>query len=220
MTETERIRRTWWRTFGFDVEAARFRDSRLSEKIKPLSAHLKMLSNWIKEEPGCRRALKKEREGAIHEATERPVTIVSHETDSQSTSTSNRLTRQKDKTVGIKKSDAFPKKYIKVEDLGGRKVAAVIDRVEMEEVGDQDKPVVYFENDSVKPLVLNNTNWSTIEEIADDEDTDNWSGVKILLSPAKTNYQGNRVPSIRIEAAPKPAKPSREPGEDDGDEAA
>src|SRR5262245_52169354 len=172
----------------------------------------------IKKEPGGNPALQKGREDTIDE--KRPVVTVSHETDLQSTSTPNRLTRLKDKTMGIKKADAFPKKYIKVDDLGGRKVTAVIDRVEMEEVGDKDKPVVYFEDDAVKPLVLNNTNWSTIEEIADDEDTDNWSGVKVLLVPAKTNYQGNRVPCIRIEAAPKPAKPSREPGEDDSEDAA
>src|SRR5262245_47274404 len=51
-------------------------------------------------------------------------------------------------------------------------------------------------------------------ELADDKDTDNWSGVKILLVPAKTNYQGNRVPCIRIEAPPKTDKPSREPTSD------
>jgi hypothetical protein len=170
----------------------------------------------IKKEPGGNPAPRERKEGAIHE--ERPVTIVSHETTSQSTSTHNHP--EGGKTMGIKKSDAFPKKYIKVDDLGGRKVTAVIDRVEMEEVGDKDKPVLYFENDSVKPLVLNNTNWSMIEEIADDEDTDNWSGVKILLVTAKTNYQGNRVPCIRVEAALKPAKPSREPGEDDNEDAA
>src|SRR5262244_2264977 len=173
----------------------------------------------IKKEPGGNPALQTAREGTIDEKW--PVVIVSHETDLQSTSTHNHPNRVEGKTImGIKKSDAFPKKYIKVDDLGGRKIAAVIDRVEMEEVGDKDKPVVYFEDDAVKPLVLNNINWSTIEEIADDEDTDNWSGVKILLVPAKTNYQGNRVPCIRIEAAPKPAKPSREPGEDDSEDAA
>jgi hypothetical protein len=175
------------------------------------------LCRSIKKEPGGNPALKERKEGATDE--ERPLIIVSHETTtSQSTSTHNHP--RGDKTMGIKKSDAFPKKYIKVDDLGGRNIAAVIDRVEMEKVGDKDKPVLYFENDSVKPLVLNNTNWSLIEEIADDKDTDNWSGVKILLVPAKTNYQGNRVPCIRVEAAPKPAKPSREPGEDDDEDAA
>ena len=217
VTTVEQIRRAWRRTFGIDVEAVRRRDGRLREEIKPLSAHLKMLKKWqgIKKEPGGNPAPNKGKEDAIHE--ERSVIIVSHETDSQSTPTHNHP-RVEGTTMGIKKSDAFPKKYIKVEDLGGRKVTAVIDRVEMEEVGDKDKPVAYFEDDAVKPLVLNNTNWDTIEEIADDDDTDHWSGVKILLVPAKTNYQGNRVPCIRIEATPKPAKPSREPGEDDGED--
>src|SRR5262249_20776627 len=114
----------------------------------------------IKKEPGGNPALQTAREGTIDEKW--PVVIVSHETNLQSTTTHNHTIRVEGKTImGIKKSDAYPKKYIKVDDLGGRKVAAVIDRFEREEVGEKDKPVVYFEDDTVKPLVLNNTNWST-----------------------------------------------------------
>src|SRR6516162_5363474 len=154
MTTVDQIHRVWWRIFNIDIEAVRQRDSRLLKEIKPLSGHLKMLR--IKKEPGGNLAPEERKEGAIHE--ERPLTIVFHENDSQSTSTQNRLTWQRNKSMGIKKSDAFPKKYSKVEDLNGRRVAVVIDRVEMEEIGDKDKPVVYFEDDSVKPLVLNSTN--------------------------------------------------------------
>jgi hypothetical protein len=116
--------------------------------------------------------------------------------------------------MAISKNTAFPKKYLKVEDLNGRKVPTVIDRLVMEEVGDDDKPVLYFEGDLVKPLVLNLTNWSTIEEIAGETDTDKWSGAKIVLYTDKTTFQGKRVPCIRIQAPPKAA---REPGDDDDD---
>jgi len=203
MTTVEQIRRSWRRIFDIDVEAVRRRSG-----LPPISTHLEMLG------------IKKTKEGTNDE--ERPVAILSHEKTLNPHQPITTYTGKNTECnqMGIKKSDAFPKKYIKVDDLGGRKITAVIDRVEMEEVGDKDKPVLYFENDSVKPLVLNNTNWSAIEEIAGSENTDDWSGVKILLVPAKTNYQGNRVPCIRIEAAPKPAKPSREPGEDDREEAA
>jgi len=223
-TIEKRIRRTWQRIFNINVEAARRRGSRLPESLMPLSAHLKMLG--INEEPSGNWALKGEvTEGENDQQT--AVIVVSHKTKLQSTSTHNHPTRveRTDNKMGIKKSDAFPKKFLKVEDLGGRKVKVTIDRVEMEEVGDDEKPVAYFEEDSVKPLVLNVTNWSMIEEITGVDDTDVWSGATVVLYPDKTTYQGKRVPCIRIrgpEAADsiRKSKPIREPGEDDSEDAA
>lgn len=116
--------------------------------------------------------------------------------------------------MGIKKTDIFPKRYLRVEDLDGRRVLAVIARVKTEEIGNNEKAVLHFKDEALKPLPLNVTNWSAIEEIAGSEDTDEWAGVKIVLYPSKTDFQGKRVPCIRIEA-PKPAKVSREPGEDE-----
>jgi hypothetical protein len=116
--------------------------------------------------------------------------------------------------MSIRKSDAFPKKYLCVEDLDGRRITAVVDRVKMEEIADTKKAVVYWKDDALKPLPLNLTNWSAIEEIAGTDDTDKWTGVKVVLYPTKTDFQGKRVPCIRIDA-PKPLKPSREPGDDD-----
>ena len=42
-------------------------------------------------------------------------------------------------------SAAFPSPYLKASDLQGRRIPVKILRVEMQELGDELKPVVYFE---------------------------------------------------------------------------
>lgn len=93
---------------------------------------------------------------------------------------------------------AFPSAYLKAADLGGQRRAVTIDRVAMETIGDEHKPVVYFEGKD-KGLVLNKTNASMIVEITGAEETDQWSGTAIVLYPTKTDFQGKRVDAIRID---------------------
>ena len=45
-------------------------------------------------------------------------------------------------------SGAFPSPYLKAADLQGRRVPVKILRVEMQDFGDEAKPVVYFEGKS------------------------------------------------------------------------
>ena len=52
---------------------------------------------------------------------------------------------------------AFPGEFLKAADLQGRQAAVVIDRVEMQKVGDDHKPVAYFQGKD-RGLVLNKTN--------------------------------------------------------------
>jgi hypothetical protein len=174
------------------------------------------ISKWKNKRPGCSPAL--EREGAESEGNQQTaVANLSHELDLQSTSTPNRplpRAETEGKFMGLRKSQVFPKKYLKVDDLNGHRVTVIIDHVKMEEVGDDEKPVAYFEDNQAKPLVLNLTNWSMIEEIARNEDTDKWVGVKIVLYPSKTDFNGKRVPCIRIDY-PKQGKSERQPGDDD-----
>ena len=95
--------------------------------------------------------------------------------------------------------EAFPSKYLKAADLGGRKIGVTIDSVEMANIGDdQDKLVVYFQGKS-KGLVLNVTNANMIAEIAGTDETDNWRGVQIALFETKVDYQVRRVPAIRVD---------------------
>ena len=96
----------------------------------------------------------------------------------------------------MKMSAAFPSKYLKASDLQGRAVKLVIKGVELEEVGDGHKPVVYFEGKE-KGVVLNKTNGSMIASLYGD-DTDMWAGKEIEVFPDKTPFQGQIVDCLRV----------------------
>ena len=98
-------------------------------------------------------------------------------------------------------SEAFPSNYLRATDLQGRNVTAVIDRVELEEVGDGHKPVVYFQGKE-KGLVCNKTNANNIAQAYGD-DTDGWTGGEIVLFPAMVDFQGRTVEAIRVRIPPR-----------------
>jgi hypothetical protein len=100
----------------------------------------------------------------------------------------------------MKINEAFPSQYLKAADLNGRTPNVTIKEVSLETVGEDSKLVVYF-NNSEKGLVLNKTNANTIADILGSEDTDDWPGKRIKLITAKVEYQGKRVPAIRVEEA-------------------
>ena len=109
----------------------------------------------------------------------------------------------------MKASDVFPSKYLRAADLQGKEPIVTIARVDMETLGDERKPVVYFTGKE-KGLVMNKTNWNALQDICGDEDSDNWTGSKVKLYTAKVEYQGKRVAAIRIDeptAAARPAPP-------------
>ena len=94
----------------------------------------------------------------------------------------------------------FASKYLKVDDLKGRRVPVTIQGVEPQDVNGDEKLIVYF-NELKQGLVLNRTNAGSIEEIVGADDWEEWVGKPIVLYPSKTDYQGKRVPCIRIEAS-------------------
>src|SRR5690242_17185039 len=100
----------------------------------------------------------------------------------------------------MKASNAFPSPFLKADDLQGRDVPVTIAGVAMEEIGQgaqkSVKPVISFFGKE-KGLVCNKTNWNTIIKLHGDE-TDNWEGKKIILSPREVEYQGEMVLSIRV----------------------
>ena len=98
----------------------------------------------------------------------------------------------------MKKSDVFPSKYVKVADLNGGDVEATVSSVEWEKVGDEQKAVCYFKGSHLKPLVLNKTNYESIEVIAGDEETDNWGGTRVVLYPTTIRFNGVMTPCIRL----------------------
>lgn len=96
--------------------------------------------------------------------------------------------------------DVFPSKYLKHEDLNGKRVTLTIDRVEFEKVGTPPelKAVAYFKGKD-KGLCLNKTNANSIHFITGSDDTDDWVGERIVVYPSQTEYQGKRMGCIRVD---------------------
>lgn len=108
----------------------------------------------------------------------------------------------------MKISAAFPSDYLKAADLQDRNVLIKMDRVEMQKIGDDSKPVLYFMGKD-KGLVLNKTNATNISVVYGD-DTSDWHGQEIVLFPAMVDYQGKSVEAIRIRAPQPKDRPRRE----------
>lgn len=97
--------------------------------------------------------------------------------------------------------EAFPTKYVSAADLRGQEITVTIDRVAMENLGDDNgaqewKPVVYFVG-MQKGLGLNKTNATSIANGFGTE-TDHWRGRQITLYPTETMYGGRQTPCIRV----------------------
>ena len=123
----------------------------------------------------------------------------------------------------MKISAAFPSNYLKAADLNDRNVKVTMDRVEMEDIGGDHKPILYFQGKD-KGLVLNKTNSNNISAAYGD-DTDEWRGCELVLYPAMTDFQGKTVPCIRVRApaakdrAPqRPAQPAPRESENPSDD--
>ena len=93
-------------------------------------------------------------------------------------------------------SEAFPSNYLKASDLGHREWKLTMSRVEMENLGSEMKPVLYFHG-AEKGLVLNKTNSEMIVLMYGDE-TNAWSGQELVVKPDKTSFQGKIVDCIRV----------------------
>lgn len=117
---------------------------------------------------------------------------------------------------------AFPGNYLKAADLQGKRAQVVIERVEMEDIGGDQKPVAHFKGKD-RGLVLNKTNANAIWGLTGSDDTDDWAGTAITLFPSKTDFQGKRVDCIRIDPPDQgparqrhvPPPPPQNPDEDD-----
>ncbi len=119
----------------------------------------------------------------------------------------------------MKLSTMWPTKYITAGDLpqDGSGLPCRIERVVIENPAPdgepiEQKPVVYFVGGK-KGLVLNKTNGYAIGE-AFGEDTDDWVNKAILLVRETTEYQGKRVPCVRVRVSqPAPVQPPPTPAE-------
>ena len=105
----------------------------------------------------------------------------------------------------------YPSKYLAAADLKGKEVPVVINRVVMEQVGqnNESKPIAYFEGHQ-KGLVLNKTNSMNIATGYGPE-TNNWPGCGVILFPAWVDYAGKSVEAIRVRPSPSAHAPAQQP---------
>jgi hypothetical protein len=119
----------------------------------------------------------------------------------------------------VKASNVFPSATLRAADIEGHEPIVTIDKVTMQDFNGERKPLITFRGKD-KALVCNVTNWNAIVEATGEADSDDWSGKKIKLYVAKVEYQGKRVPAIRVEAvtAPRQVAPPAVVEEDIDDE--
>ena len=99
-------------------------------------------------------------------------------------------------------NDIFPSKYIKSSELKDRAIPVVIERWEIETVGDQRKMVLYFQG-MKKGMICNRTNADRIAHLYG-PDNDDWIGREIVLYSELTNYQGRAMEGLRVRAPERP----------------
>jgi hypothetical protein len=114
----------------------------------------------------------------------------------------------------MKISEEFPSKYLRASDLDNREVRLTMSNVEIEKLGEDNKPVLYFKGKD-RGLVLNKTNANTISDDYGD-DTEDWYDQPLILFSVMVDFQGKVGPAIRVRvptakdnkaAAPKKSDP-------------
>lgn len=105
--------------------------------------------------------------------------------------------------------------YLKTEDLQGRAVRVVIERIAEEEIGTEEKGkekklVAHFFGKE-KSLVLNKTKCEALELITGSDDIDAWVGAQIILAPGRTKFQGKTVGCIDIKPGGQVQRPNGQP---------
>jgi len=98
-------------------------------------------------------------------------------------------------------NEVFPSKYIKASDLQDRKVRVTIKDVQLEKVGEDQKPVLYFQGKNKKGLVMNKTNCNAVAMVYG-ANTDDWIDAEVELFPTMVDFQGESRPAIRISVPP------------------
>jgi hypothetical protein len=100
----------------------------------------------------------------------------------------------------MKREEAFPSKYLSKEDVP-QAVSVSIARISKTEIGDEENPklktIIEF-NGFEKPMILNATNWDTLEA-AYGEESDGWIGkaCEVFTDP-NVMYAGKKTGGLRI----------------------
>lgn len=117
----------------------------------------------------------------------------------------------------MKRSDAFPSQYLSKDDVESPVIGTIAD-VQFVTLkgdnGDEQKPAMYFKESTIKPLLVNNSNWMTCEDLYG-EDSDGWRGhtIEIFKDPS-VMFGGKRVGGVRLRKPGNGHKPSAAGGAD------
>lgn len=120
----------------------------------------------------------------------------------------------------------FKSGFLKVDDLDGKPHKLTIKEIgEFSPDEGNPKPTLKFE-ETEKEFGLNKTNCNILADLIGSRDMDDWVGHRIKLYPTKTEFQGKRVPCIRINdefhelpsTNGKPATKSKKLTSDEGDD--
>lgn len=117
----------------------------------------------------------------------------------------------------MKRSEAFPSNYFSKEDVLGHNLTLAIGDVRMETMpsdGNEEKPVMHFQDRHYKPLILNNVNWQACED-AYGVDSIGWVGKLVeLYHDPNVMFGKERKGGVRIRIPvgapalpPRPAAP-------------
>jgi hypothetical protein len=101
----------------------------------------------------------------------------------------------------MRRDEIFPSKYLKASDLPEPRVVTIASTAMESFQNDgreQDKLVVSFKERSVKPLIVNMTNFDKITDVAGTDETDRWRGVRIELFTERVPFRGKSVDSVRV----------------------
>jgi hypothetical protein len=117
----------------------------------------------------------------------------------------------------MEKSQAFPSRFFKADDVKDGPIMVTINRLYQGPVGpDKEEKHILSFTDAAKELVCNATNWDAIADVTGRTDSDDWHGHKIVLVHERVNFGGKTVDAIRIkpparpqQRAPVPPKPAR-----------
>lgn len=140
----------------------------------------------------------------------RPLTFLSQPALREAETAGGECTSTETIREEMKITELYPSRWLKAADVT-RPVLATMAGVVLEEIADgEQKPVLSFQEEHLKPMVLNRTNALTIEGIYGEE-VEDWAGQPIVLFSTKVPFEGRVVDAIRVRA-PRPqvapAKPA------------
>lgn len=108
--------------------------------------------------------------------------------------------------------EVYPSKFLKADDFKGQpNVTLTIKAAPLEESFGEQKTVLYF-HETEKAFTLNPTNARIMVQLLEDDETDNWPGAKVTLTPAMRNIAGQLKKVIDVTAAWRPAQPGQQGG--------